>query len=83
MTARDVAEILGWAAFALNVWGNLALTQKSIKGWVIRLIANAAWLIYSGFVFAWPLFVNHVAFVVINIVGWVRWARDAKKGNPR
>lgn len=75
---RYVPHILGWLAFALNVWGNLALTTKDIKGWIIRLVANAAWIIYSFYVFAWPLFVNHIAFAGINIVGWVRWARDRR-----
>lgn len=68
-------DLFGWAAFGLNVWGNLALTSLSVKGWVIRLVSNAAWLIYSAYTGAWPLFWNHAVFTVINIVGWHKWSK--------
>lgn len=75
---RLAAEVLGWGAFVLNVWGNMKLTTKSKVGWMIRLVANVAWIIYSFFAFAWPLFINHIAFFYINIVGWRRWNREEK-----
>lgn len=37
-------QLLGWVAFALNVWGNLALTTKGVRGWVIRIFSNACWI---------------------------------------
>jgi hypothetical protein len=77
MSSREIIfHGLGWFAFALNVWGNLALANKSTAGWIVRLASNAAWLIYSAFVFAWPLFINHATFVIINVHGWRKWARE-------
>lgn len=72
----ELAEAMGWVAFGLNVWGNLALTNLSVRGWVIRLVSNAAWLIYSGYVGAWPLFGNHAVFALINVYGWVKWEKQ-------
>jgi hypothetical protein len=69
-----VAELMGWLAFGLNVWGNLALANLSTSGWIIRLTSNAAWLVYSAYVGAWPLFGNHAVFTLINIHGWRKWS---------
>lgn len=71
-----IVEIVGWVAFLLNVWGNLALTNYSKSGWMIRLASNATWLMYSGCVGAWPLFGNHAVFTVINIHGFLKWRRE-------
>lgn len=79
MTVRHVAEALGWLALALNLWGNLALANKSTRGWLVRLGSNAAWLVYSFFVFAWPLFVNHAAFAAVNVHGWRKWRREDRE----
>lgn len=73
-----IAEILGWAAFLLNVWGNLAIGNNSAKGWIIRLVSNVAWLLYSGSVGAWPLFGNHLVFAGINIWGFMKWRKVSK-----
>lgn len=70
----SLLEATGWIAFALNVWGNLALTSYSIRGWVIRLLSNAFWVAYSVDAGAWALLANHVVFAGINIVGWIRWS---------
>lgn len=80
MTVWDLA---GWVAMVLNIWGNLALTDKSIKGWAIRLVSNAFWIVYSVDTQAWALLANHVAFAGINVVGWVRWSRDEHRGKVK
>lgn len=73
-------DFLGWLAFALNVWGNLALTAKGASGWIIRLMCNICWLPYSVQTQAWALLGNHLLFMAINIYGWVKWAREAEVG---
>lgn len=70
-----IFDAVGWVAFALNVWGNLALTRQSNRGHVIRLCSNACWIVYAPFTGAWALLVNHCTFAVINCVGFVRWRR--------
>lgn len=68
--------VLGWLAFALNVWGNIALTSKGAKGWIIRIACNLCWLPYSVYTSAWALFGNHLLFITINSYGWWRWRRE-------
>lgn len=70
--------ILGWLAFGLNVWGNLALATKSNKGWVIRVACNLCWMPYAIYTAAWALFANHCAFIVVNCYGWWKWRRDER-----
>ena len=74
-------DILGYVAFALNVWGNLALTSKGVSGWIVRLACNICWLPYcfSTRPPAYALLANHVLFAGINIYGWRRWKREAKE----
>lgn len=68
-------QLIGVLAFALNVWGNLALTKQSNRGHVIRLASNACWLVYSPLVGAWALMLNHATFAGINVLGWHRWKK--------
>ncbi len=75
---NDVLTVLGWIAFALNVWGNLALTSKGVSGWIIRLACNVCWLPYAVHTHAWALLANHVLFMAINAYGWHRWTREAR-----
>jgi hypothetical protein len=72
-----VWQFLGWLAFALNVWGNLALTSKGVRGWIIRLACNVCWMPYSVHTEAWALLANHVLFAGINVYGWRKWTREA------
>lgn len=69
-------ELTGWIAFALNVWGNLALTGLSVHGWVIRLACNGFFIPYAVHTEAWALLANHIVFAGINILGWYRWTHQ-------
>lgn len=78
MHGNTIWQILGWVAFALNVWGNLALTTKGVRGWVIRIFSNACWIPYGIVTTAWALTANHGLFALINAYGWWKWTKDAK-----
>jgi hypothetical protein len=78
VTLNHVWTLLGWVAFALNVWGNLALTTKGVRGWIIRIACNLCWMPYGIYTAAWALLANHLVFVAINCYGWWKWSRDAK-----
>lgn len=71
-------ETIGWLALGLNIWGNMALTQKSTKGWLIRLACNIAWIIYSSIFGVYPLLINHIIFAGINIYGWRKWKEEER-----
>ena len=72
-------HVVGWVAFALNVWGNMMLTTKTRAGWAVRLVCNVCWLPYAVLTGAWALLANHVVFMGINVLGWVRWRRAEAK----
>lgn len=72
-------QLLGWLALALNVWGNLALTSKGVRGWIIRLACNACWIPYSINTEAWALLANHMLFAGINVYGWRKWNRESAR----
>lgn len=76
MTLDTVWNALGWVAAALNVWGNLALTTKGLRGWVIRIVCNLCWMPYGLYTKAWALLANHLLFVAINAYGYWKWRRD-------
>ena len=67
-------ETIGYFATALNIVGNLMLTNVNVWGWVVRLLVNVLYIMYAVQVDkGMPMVVNHVAFIAINITGWVRW----------
>ena len=70
-----MSQLIGIVAFVLNVWGNLELTRATNRGHIIRLAANACWLVYSPLVGAWALMLNHATFAGINVLGYRRWHR--------
>lgn len=72
-------EVMGWVALSLNVWGNLALAKKDTFGWVIRLLCNIAFIIYSFYFKIYPLLVNHIIFAFVNIYGWYKWNTETRK----
>jgi nicotinamide riboside transporter PnuC len=74
----SIFEFIGWVALCLNISGNLALTQKSKIGWLIRLACNFTWIIYSFNFDVYPLLVNHIIFSFINVYGFIRWAKEEK-----
>lgn len=79
MSLDDLWSALGWLAAGLNVWGNLALTTKGVRGWIIRIACNVCWMPYGVYTGAWALCVNHLLFVGINCYGWWRWRRDDER----
>jgi hypothetical protein len=76
MTLDTVWSALGWVAAGLNICGNLALTTKGLRGWIIRIACNLCWLPYGIYTKAWALLANHLLFVAINAYGYWKWRRD-------
>jgi nicotinamide riboside transporter PnuC len=68
--------LIGYAAFGLNIVGNILLAHKSIFGWVVRLVTNVVWVAYAVQVDGGePMLLNHLTFFGINIYGWWNWRR--------
>ncbi len=73
-----VSDIMGYIAFATNVWGNWLLTNKKIGGWQIRIVSHLAWGAFGVLAWSLPNLLNAATFFVINCVGWYRWRKEEK-----
>lgn len=71
-------ELVGFAATALNIWGNWLLTDKKASGWPVRLVCNGAQLAYGVLIGSMAVSVNALVFAVINCVGMYRWRQTQK-----
>jgi nicotinamide riboside transporter PnuC len=70
-----VIELVGFAAFALNVLGNFLLTRKRIRGWLVRLASIVLWGIYAHQVWSLAMMANSMTFFVLNCYGYWNWKR--------
>lgn len=69
-----MVEVIGYAAFGLNVAGNLMLARMNVWGWIVRLVTNVAWITYAVQIpGGGPMWMNHIAFFAINIYGFRQW----------
>lgn len=68
-------EAVGFAAFLLNVLGNLLLAWKSVWGWVIRLVSITTWGVYAYFIDSPSMSANAITFFCINLFGIWKWTR--------
>lgn len=75
---RHQGDALGWFGAMTNVWANISLVRKSSSGWALRLVSNAAWILYSIHELTPPLLANHVTFAAINVWGWHKWRQEEK-----
>lgn len=73
--------MVGFVAFVTNVWSNHLLARLKTGGWAVRLVTNVLWIVYSWHTWGgWPLMLNHLVFVYINIDGWISWRRAQRAG---
>lgn len=71
-----LVEVVGFAGFVLNVWGNLLLARKSRNGWYIRIVSIVLWGIYGVGAASWPNVANAVTFFGINVYGLWKWKQE-------
>lgn len=73
VTLNDAA---GFAAFLLNVWGNLLLARKSETGWPVRIASILLWGAYAWSVSSLPMLANAATFFCINCYSAWKWRRE-------
>lgn len=76
----DLSELVGIAAFLLNVAGNLLLAWKSVWGWAVRVVSIVLWGIYAYDTASLAMMLNSITFFFINIVGFWKWRRERTEG---
>ncbi len=74
MMVQSWVEWIGLIAAITNIWGNLMLAGLRKSGWALRLVTNLLFIVYAAFTAGgWPMLLNHVAFLGINVLGWWKW----------
>ncbi len=74
--------VVGYLAVVLNVWGNLMLANLKSAGWVVRILTNVTWIVYSIYAKdGLPVMANHLTFFAINVWGWYKWKEARIKGS--
>lgn len=76
-------ELVGYAAFATNVAGNLMLAWQTIWGWVVRLVSIMLWFAYAYSEADAPLIANACTFFCLNLFGLWKWTRERRKKTCR
>lgn len=75
----NAAEYVGFAAFALNVVGNILLARVNIWGWPVRLVSIVLWGTYAASLESPSLLANAVTFFAINCYGWRSWSKKGSR----
>lgn len=73
-----LVNLAGFAAFVLNVWGNLLLARKSERGWWVRIASIILWGAYGIGAASWPNILNAVTFFGINCYGLWKWRTERR-----
>lgn len=84
MNALTVVDIVGFAAFILNVAGNFMLIYKERFGWwgwAVRIVSIVCWFAYGVGDASWPNIANAVAFFGINCWGVWKWRKERVRTN--
>jgi hypothetical protein len=74
--------MMDWAASACSLLG-VILTGKKLKiCWLFFLLSNALWIAYCIPHRQWAQLSLNVVFIVLNVLGYRKWSRDACNQTP-
>ena len=72
-------DMLGYAAFAVDVLATWLFTSKHLWAWPVSLLSLALWFGYGWARDEAPIIVSTTTFSVICMYGWWRWWKDDEK----
>ena len=79
MHNETVALILGLAAWALNMAGNILIMYKRASGWLVRIVSIVLWGLYGISDTSLPNILNSVTFFAFNLYAWRQWRLEEKE----
>ena len=77
-----MTEAFGALYFALNVVGNAGLIWKWRASWLVRIAAILMQGAYAIAQHSPTLGANAATFLVVNVVGWLKWRKQEMKEAP-
>ena len=73
--------IWGLVLDGTGLLGSWFLARLNRFGWIISLVAQVLWIIYSVQTEQWGFFPGIILQTIINIKGFLRWTHD-RRTNP-
>lgn len=68
---------MDWAAATCSLIGVFLMGRKLKVSWLIFLVSNALWITHCYIHGQWAQLSLNVVFVILNILGYRKWSRDA------
>ena len=69
--------ILSIIGTILSLGGNIFIAKKNRIGWLMWLVGNVVWIAVNFLgTLNIPMVLMYVVYMVINIVGFVKWGKD-------
>lgn len=68
---------MDWLAAAFSLTGVFLMGRKARSCWFYFLMSNALWIGYCILNRQWAQLSLNVVFVVLNVLGYRKWSRDA------
>lgn len=66
---------IGHVGYALVFLGTLALAQKLVIGWVLRIIGALIWIILGVFLGMTSIWFWEAAFILVDVYGLCNWKK--------
>lgn len=73
---------MDWAAAACSLIGVFLMGRKLKVSWLIFLVSNALWITHCYIHGQWAQLSLNVVFVILNVLGYRKWSRDASTQTP-
>lgn len=72
-------EIIEWSGCVLGLLGAILVTEKRKFGFIIFAIYNLLWLLLGVLRSEYGISFLMLAYLAINLRGYIKWSRDAKE----
>ena len=69
---------MDWAAATCSLIGVFLMGRKLKVSWLIFLVSNALWITHCYIHGQWAQLSLNVVFVILNVLGYRKWSRDAR-----
>lgn len=73
MTPIDIA---GHIAYIFMIVGQIFIANKSVKGFVLRVLGGIIWIILGGFLGLSSIILWSAVFCLVDIWGFYRWMQQ-------
>ena len=74
----SIIDMIGWLGFALILLGYYFNAKKKLYCFYIWGLGNIVYILYGFVINAFPIMAMSVFVLIMNIYGYLNWAKDFK-----